>query len=529
MNMKACKSALPPTAVFLRVTLLRAYIRLHVVAPFTVLLVHLLAGQGPFPLLCFLSMAGLSVVFLILFLLLDHLYEHGCLTLAQYCYVADDIVTKLWTFCSCPVNTFFLGTLPKEMRTVSIVISTMLQGLLVHQTLAIVPRLWTAAAYTVGASLVSLLLSVERENITSRIIMRLAVCALYFATFILVQHLPRRPSAECEVQTDPSAAVNSVTDQFFDSMPYPVFLVDVDINTPMNSPPLMNQRARGLLAAHKFADTAALFGAMTFERSSCSLAEELSRIRKKVEQQYVAFECVMLNTSYSRKGFDASVFSFELPKEDSAEIASARKPLQDPEKGYRFAAIVLIPKAKDPVEEKRIMENFKDSLICSLSHELCTPINTIMNLLRMMTAGPREDSRELCEIAASNTELLNSKLQDLIDYTQIELHSFRPAEHNFCVNELFVDLMKIFKYETEHKGNKLEFEVNSKGKLWIMADRGRIRQVLIKLLTNANKYTSKGAITVSAKESQQNFDVVFKVADTGSGRVWPSPARSARR
>jgi CheY-like chemotaxis protein len=127
------------------------------------------------------------------------------------------------------------------------------------------------------------------------------------------------------------------------------------------------------------------------------------------------------------------------------------------------------------------------------------------------------NSYDLREVAISSTELLNNKLQELIDYTQIELGKFRTVEKAFCVDSLFEELGQIFKYEAKDKSNELKFETNSKQKLWIIADRNRIRQLLIKLISNGSKYTNNGVITVSAIESAHDFDITFQVKDTGSG------------
>ncbi len=500
-----------PSTVFVRVALLRAYIRLHLLVPAIVAVLCLSSPTCAFPLFSVLSMTGTAAAFLAGFVLLDQLLKVGRIVPSLYSVTISRMIIPVWLFCACPVFSLLLGALPEEMRNARIALATMLQGLLVHQTLAFVPRFWVALGYIVGPGAASFFILLHADNTAVATLEQLlATHAYYFLTYIILKHLPRNPEDESGCQTDPLPAEpppppvsRETPTEFFDQLPYPVFLVDVDINVPADRAPLMNQKARELLSACGFAKAASLFDSMLVTSSSQPVSEAIGQVRKKMEQKCFSRGCVTLCAGSVKCTCDATVFSFDHP---------------GPGQG-RFAGVVIVPNAKDPVEEKRIMENFKSSLICSLSHELCTPINTILNLLKTMASSPSgsEDNRELCEIAASNTELLNSKLQDLIDYTQIEVHSFRPMEHNFCVNELFEELEKIFKYETEEKGNRLLFDINSKGKLWIMADRGRIRQILIKLLINANKYTTKGSITVSANEKPQDFDVVFQVRDTGAG------------
>ena len=161
----------------------------------------------------------------------------------------------------------------------------------------------------------------------------------------------------------------------------------------------------------------------------------------------------------SNKGvnyYDALLYSFEAQRDINYPDGSKRQ------RTNCNMAIALIELTKNPNEEKEIMDNFKGGLTSSLSHELCTPINSILNLLKMMppyiVKGSQDDLRS---IILSNVEFLNSKLHDLIDYTQIELKTFQVTDSSMSVDELFQELEDIFKFETEKKGNRLILQVKN--------------------------------------------------------------------
>jgi hypothetical protein len=126
---------------------------------------------------------------------------------------------------------------------------------------------------------------------------------------------------------------------------------------------------------------------------------------------------------------------------------------------------------------------------------------------------------DIKEMAFSVTELLLSKTNDLVDYSKIELNSFRPKADDFAVHDLFLELARIFRVHVSKSGNQLHPNVETCGdrELRVLADRGRIKQLLVKLLLNANKYTTRGHIWLQASENAENLDVKFSVKDSGEG------------
>ena len=312
-------------------------------------------------------------------------------------------------------------------------------------------------------------------------------------------------SINIEQETD-SGKEKPMYQEFFINLPQPAIIVDLNVNIHTALPAILNPKAEELLCSCEN-----FYQESMLEASNFSLHDLINSSRRKVTQHIVLRDIIKMQTHSlknssvpvtTEKVFDIAASSFECDKE------------------RRMMGIILMEIPKDRGREKEVLETFKASLICTLSHELYNPMNSLLSLLNMMPNCYDDDSKEdLKENALVSAELLHCKIQDLIDYTKIELNEFKAEEIEFFVDELFIELRKIFKYEVNHRGNHLSFETKTSGsrRLFILADRQRIKQILVKLVSNANRYTTNGEINVRACENPDNLDVAFSVTDNGVG------------
>eukprot|EP01022_Parablepharisma_sp_SALTPOND_P033408 TRINITY_DN88676_c1_g1_i1.p1 TRINITY_DN88676_c1_g1~~TRINITY_DN88676_c1_g1_i1.p1 ORF type:complete len:1133 (+),score=124.53 TRINITY_DN88676_c1_g1_i1:84-3401(+) len=303
---------------------------------------------------------------------------------------------------------------------------------------------------------------------------------------------------ETEVQTDE----RDVYLEFFQSLKHPAFIIDLNVNVQAATPNIVNSPAKTLLRSNE-----SLFENAHLEESNCSLSELLSTFRRRVEHPSLKTDRMKIKSGRigvamnSEAVYDVTVSTFDASND------------------LRMVGIIMMEAPKDREKEKLILEHFKTSLVCSLSHELFSPINSLILALNLLPSSTVEQKEDYKTMALANAELLSSKISDLIDYTTIELNDFKLQESEFYVETLFEELERILKYGGLQKKNKLIFQTLTcaNRKLLIHADKRRIKQVLIKLITNANKYTEKGEISVTASEKADDLDVVFSVNDTGIG------------
>lgn len=130
--------------------------------------------------------------------------------------------------------------------------------------------------------------------------------------------------------------------------------------------------------------------------------------------------------------------------------------------------------------------------------------------------------KELLKIANSSTELLKLKVNDMLDFYEIETHKFKAEKRLFNPKSLFVYIKKVFMPVLDRKSLKLYFLIHEDIPDQVYQDPERIQQVLANFVSNSIKYTKKGIICVSAdwisnKGSTTCEKIKFSVSDTGIG------------
>jgi signal transduction histidine kinase/CheY-like chemotaxis protein len=160
----------------------------------------------------------------------------------------------------------------------------------------------------------------------------------------------------------------------------------------------------------------------------------------------------------------------------------------------------------------------KSQFLANMSHELRTPLNSIINFTRILSAGMRgpvtpEQRDYLARVRQSGEHLLGL-INDILDLSKIESGRMDLYTEPVQLAELIQGVMATAAGLTKDKPIVLRQELAADLPL-VAADRTRLRQILLNLLSNAAKFTSSGAITVRAQ--QQGEQVVLSVSDTGIG------------
>ncbi|KUO63532.1 MAG: hypothetical protein APF80_05165 [Alphaproteobacteria bacterium BRH_c36] len=174
--------------------------------------------------------------------------------------------------------------------------------------------------------------------------------------------------------------------------------------------------------------------------------------------------------------------------------------------------------------EKQVAEaasKTKGEFLAVMSHEIRTPLNGVLGALDLIKTEPLTQSaaRHL-EIASSSGEYLLSLIDDILVFSKLEDGQFKFEESPQSLKEIFASLESMFRPLTEKAGNELLLEVSDEIPASVMVDAVRLRQVLINLLSNANKFTSKGTISLSGSLLEQNdgqATLHFAITDTGIG------------
>jgi anti-sigma regulatory factor (Ser/Thr protein kinase) len=154
-----------------------------------------------------------------------------------------------------------------------------------------------------------------------------------------------------------------------------------------------------------------------------------------------------------------------------------------------------------------------------MSHELRTPLNAIAGytqLLEMGLHGPvTESQRDALHRIHANQGWLVSLITEILDYAKLESGRLRLDLRDLVVSELFEGLETAVGPQVQAKGLYFDCCRGCDGKL-VRADRERVRQIVLNLVSNAIKFTDRGGvIRVSCEE--RHGRIATHVEDTGRG------------
>ncbi len=159
----------------------------------------------------------------------------------------------------------------------------------------------------------------------------------------------------------------------------------------------------------------------------------------------------------------------------------------------------------------------KGVFLAKMSHELRTPLNAILGFVQLMERDRRrvpEDRENLAVITRSGENLL-ALILDLLAVSKIEAGGARVAEHAFDLHRLLRGLEEMFGVEAHAKGLHFGFELPPDLPRYVWGDENKLRQILIKVLGNAVKYTLRGSVTLRMRWREGR--ATFEVRDTGNG------------
>ncbi|MHA1598611.1 MAG: sensor histidine kinase [Alphaproteobacteria bacterium] len=171
-------------------------------------------------------------------------------------------------------------------------------------------------------------------------------------------------------------------------------------------------------------------------------------------------------------------------------------------------------------EEAEYANHAKAQFLANMSHELRTPLNGIIGFSEMMMMqmlGPMPEAYNDYATDIHNAgEHLLELITDILDTAKLDMGEVNLVETDIDLHELMRDCLKIFQIKARDADVSISTDI-PKGLASLRADKTRIKQVMINLLSNSVKFTSRGGrVIVSACEDGDGAMTV-RVKDTGRG------------
>jgi signal transduction histidine kinase len=165
----------------------------------------------------------------------------------------------------------------------------------------------------------------------------------------------------------------------------------------------------------------------------------------------------------------------------------------------------------------------KSNFLAHMSHEIRTPMSGIIGMTELVldSAHLPHEERDNLELVKTTAESLLLVINEVLDLSKIEAGKLTFERIEFSPQELVRDLARMMRLRAEQKGLILEHEISAAVPAVLRGDPGRLRQVLLNLVSNAIKFTERGYVRLKVEAAgtteAEGAVLRFSVSDSGIG------------
>ena len=171
--------------------------------------------------------------------------------------------------------------------------------------------------------------------------------------------------------------------------------------------------------------------------------------------------------------------------------------------------------AKDRAEESN---RLKSAFLANMSHEIRTPLNSIVGFSDVLAMGDstEDEQQSYYQIIKTNSDLLLRLINDILDLSRLEANRVTLTWEECDVVQLCSQVVASVSFSRQSSDNQFLFSTSFET-FRMVTDVQRMQQVIINLLSNADKFTKRGKITLDFSVNEEKQMAIFSVTDTGCG------------
>jgi len=162
----------------------------------------------------------------------------------------------------------------------------------------------------------------------------------------------------------------------------------------------------------------------------------------------------------------------------------------------------------------------KSQFLAHMSHAIRTPLNGIIGIADILGETKLSDTQEqYVNTIHDSGEALLSIINDILDFSKIEAGKLELENIDFSLSDNCQSLRNLFIVQLNSKGLKFNIHIDPSIPPYLLGDPLRIKQILLNLISNSIKFTSKGTIelTINMVNPEPNLVLQFNVKDSGIG------------
>lgn len=178
----------------------------------------------------------------------------------------------------------------------------------------------------------------------------------------------------------------------------------------------------------------------------------------------------------------------------------------------------ILKKSKKETEE---LSKAKQKFLANMSHEIRTPLNAIIGFSEQIGSQPlNKEQTEYLNMVKKSSDHLLYLINEILDFSKLQEDKIKLEKIAFSPQDLLDEVGEYMKNETADKNVSCSVDIDSQVPEILNGDPFRLRQILFNLVSNALKFTEKGAIHLELNVIELNNDnckLELLVKDTGVG------------